>query len=603
MSRVLPTPRVSLSLSLSLIGCSSRSITLLASPSQPYQYNLYKQNKTKQTVLVLCKNQFYYFPALWPDTMSVAVDENDIVEILQAIQKHAAEETHPETAARQAIGVLTALPRSEWSQIRAELCLSEENQKSLHVIDSALFVLVLDDFTAPDVHKAAANMLHGTQCLVDKGDSFQQMGTCLNRWYDKLQLIVTADGLSGVNFEHAAIDGHTALRFVSDVVAETIISFAESITAPIYGQGAIPHALDAVVERAALALDQHGRPLLDVVPKKLLFAVQPSIVKKIAYAEAALCDQMGANDTYVLEFTDYGKQFIVRNKLSPDSVVQMSILLAYYRLYGKVVCQYEPVLTKNFYHGRTEAMRSTTPQAKKLCEVWCNIRSTNEQKVEALRTATKEHSRLVKECAAGKGVDRHLFALKSIAQRRGDPTPAFFQSDAWRALNHTILSTSNCGNPSLRLFGFGPVVSDGFGVGYIIKDYGISYSVSSKHRQTSRYVRTLDTILKEIQSVLKPFGSVQVHTKLSEMPPTQAKVKVSAQHQFSSNYDFYGESMPSRQARWSTNSMPSFNSADGSMASGGRYYSMVVRQESLDLTGVPHITINLSDDEKADDEK
>lgn len=118
--------------------------------------------------------------------MSVAVDEADILEILQAIQKHASE-TDPEVAAREAIGVLTALPRSEWSQIRAELSLSEENQKSLHVIDSALFVLVLDDFTAPDVHKAAANMLHGTQCLVDKGDSFLQTGTCLNRWYDKLR--------------------------------------------------------------------------------------------------------------------------------------------------------------------------------------------------------------------------------------------------------------------------------------------------------------------------------------------------------------------------------------------------------------------------------
>jgi carnitine O-acetyltransferase len=175
------------------------------------------------------------------------------------------------------------------------------------VIDSALFVLVLDDFKAPDISKAAANMLHGTNTLIDKGDSFQQVGTCLNRWYDKLQLIVCADGLAGVNFEHAAIDGHTALRFVSDVVAETIISFAESITQPIYGKGSIPHALDAVVERAALALDERGRPLLDVVPKKLLFTVKPSIVTRIAYAEALLCDQMGANDTFVLEFIDYGK--------------------------------------------------------------------------------------------------------------------------------------------------------------------------------------------------------------------------------------------------------------------------------------------------------
>lgn len=108
------------------------------------------------------------------------------------------------------------------------------------------------------------------------------------------------------------------------------------------GNGSIPHALDAIVERAALALDDKGRPILDVVPKKLLFTVQPSIVKRIYFAETALCDQMGANDTYVLEFVEYGKQFIVRNKLSPDSVVQMSILLAYYKLYGKIVCRYVP---------------------------------------------------------------------------------------------------------------------------------------------------------------------------------------------------------------------------------------------------------------------
>ncbi|CAN0185835.1 unnamed protein product, partial [Hapterophycus canaliculatus] len=106
----------------------------------------------------------------------------------------------------------------------------------------------------------------------------------------------------------------------------------------------------------------------------------------------------------------------------------------------------------------------------------------------------------------GKGVDRHLFALLCMAKKKkgeaeaeaaagtgdgsgtsppgrppplGPPPqtqdttansiPALFEDEAWRVLNHVILSTSNCGNPSLRLFGFGPVVRDGFGVGYIIK--------------------------------------------------------------------------------------------------------------------------------------
>ena len=33
------------------------------------------------------------------------------------------------------------------------------------------------------------------------------------------------------------------------------------------------------------------------------------------------------------------------------------------------------------------------------------------------------------------------------------------------------------GNPALRLFGFGPVVSDGFGIGYIIKEEGLQVDI------------------------------------------------------------------------------------------------------------------------------
>jgi hypothetical protein len=168
-----------------------------------------------------------------------------------------------------------------------------------------------------------------------------------------------------------------------------------------------------------------------------------------------------------------------------------------------------------FYHGRTEAMRSATPQVKDLCKIWCRKTSTAEEKLQALRVATLEHARLVKECASGMGVDRHLFALKCTAERIGMPMPAFFQSQSWNMLNHTILSTSNCGNPALRLFGFGPVVADGFGIGYILKDHGISYSVSSKHRQTLRYVNCLEATLLAMQDLLTPVSNVCVEQRLS----------------------------------------------------------------------------------------
>lgn len=135
---------------------------------------------------------------------------------------------------------------------------------------------------------------------------------------------------------------------------------------------------------------------------------------------------------------------------SPDSFVQISMQLAYYRLYGKIVSQYEPVLTKAFYHGRTEAMRTATEKAAFFCQTFMDQCATVKEKLEALRVATQHHSAVVKHAAQGNGIERHLFALKCIAEKNGLETPEFFSSAAWKKLNHTILSTSNCGNPSLR---------------------------------------------------------------------------------------------------------------------------------------------------------
>lgn len=47
---------------------------------------------------------------------------------------------------------------------------------------------------------------------------------------------------------------------------------------------------------------------------------------------------------------------------SPDAFVQMAYQAAYYSLYGRVESTYEPAMTKAFLHGRTEAIRSVTPE-------------------------------------------------------------------------------------------------------------------------------------------------------------------------------------------------------------------------------------------------
>jgi carnitine O-acetyltransferase len=150
----------------------------------------------------------------------------------------------------------------------------------------------------------------------------------------------------------------------------------------------------------------------------------------------------------------------------------------------------------------------------------------------ALRDACKRHGQLTKECSQGQGQDRyvpaplrasklitrHLYAMYQLVQReiqtpKDDSdavkeakstlkVPSIFTDPGYNQLGTSVLSTSNCGNPALRLFGFGPVTPEGYGIGYIIKEEGISICMSSKHLQTRRLLSTLQAYLLEVRGML-----------------------------------------------------------------------------------------------------
>lgn len=183
----------------------------------------------------------------------------------------------------------------------------------------------------------------------------------------------------------------------------------------------------------------------------------------------------------------------------------MAIQAAYFGLYGTSECTYEPAMTKTFLHGRTEAIRTVSQASVDFVTSFYAKNTSSHEKLEKLRASLKHHSKLTKECSMGLGQDRHLYALECVWDRLYQDKknkPRLFTDAGWKTLNNTIISTSNCGNPALRLFGFGPVVSNGFGIGYIIKEDGIAFVASSKHRQTQRFLETLKTYLLDVQTLL-----------------------------------------------------------------------------------------------------
>ena len=196
----------------------------------------------------------------------------------------------------------------------------------------------------------------------------------MNRWYDKLQLIVCANGAAGINFEHSAVDGHTVLRFVSDMFADTIVKFARSITKGTHGSEYIkPICGHGNFFRASTAINSKERngsidgTSVDVSPKKMNFVLNTELRGHSLFERQDLGSSI-ADELRVLEFSDFGKLWIVSRGIS-DAFVQVAMCTSYFILYSQFASQYESVMTKAFFHGRTEAGRSCT-RRRQICGSW-----------------------------------------------------------------------------------------------------------------------------------------------------------------------------------------------------------------------------------------
>ncbi|KAF3941184.1 hypothetical protein ABW19_dt0200760 [Dactylella cylindrospora] len=560
-------------------------------------------DETSKHIVVMCRSQFYWFDVM-DDNSDLIMSEKDLILNLQAILTDA-ENTPIQEAARGAVGVLSTENRRVWAGIRDHIMNHEDsiNRECLQIVDSALFVLCLDDSSPNTLAEISMNMLCGSS-VVEKG---VQVGTCTNRWYDKLQIIVCKNGSAGINFEHTGVDGHTVLRFVSDVYTDTILRFAKTIN------GGSP-SLWASVSPDPAKRDPESFGNVSTTPHKLEWTMVPELSLGLRFAETRLADLINQNEFQTLEFEGYGSNYIKTMGFSPDAYVQMAFQASYYALYGRVECTYEPAMTKQFLHGRTEAIRTVSQEVVDFVRKFCED-APAKAKIDALKAACARHAARTKQCSMGLGQDRHLYALYCLWQRgmidipSGSPSvdgyvsgddqelpvgspggqsliseasatassgsgklgardvPAMFTDSAWDKLNTTIISTSNCGNPALRMFGFGPVSADGFGIGYIIKEDSISVCVSSKHRQTKRFVDTLHSYLQDVKYLFK-----QTNRKVSSPSTTRAR-EAEARQAVAPIKGLKGKEIITK-APISGTSSPSESDGEGGMLGGYGYFDV-----------------------------
>jgi hypothetical protein len=393
-------------------------------------------SRPKATHIVVMKgNQFYQLNVLSPDGKKL-LSQSELEAQLDFILNASSKGDHDDLD----LSTLTAEERDTWAQIRDDLVAHHPvNAKTLDVIDSALFMLVLEDRNPSDMKQRMELSLHG-------------QGS--HRWFDKVQVMVQPDGHLTVNFEHSFSDGTVWNRWLHECWHD--MRDSDSGFAPLEE---MPEYVGATK------------------PEKLSWKFSNNLVEDVKKAEEHFASFSGNLNSEYLVYENFAKNNCKQWKLSPDGIAQMALQLAFYRTHGKIAPTYESCSTRSFHHGRTETIRSATPAAEAFVKsVETGVAATTQR--ELMSAAVSRHVEMAKTAQKGLGMDRHLTALNSIASQNGISSE-FLASPVRAESTNFLISSSNVTMPFLQYFSFGAVVPHGYGVGYLLHNKSINVSLSN----------------------------------------------------------------------------------------------------------------------------
>lgn len=110
----------------------------------------------------------------------------------------------------------------------------------------------------------------------------------------------------------------------------------------------------------------------------------------------------------------------------------------------------------------------------------------------------------------GFGVDRHLLGLKLIANANNIPLPEIYSDDGYKKSSYMRLSTSNVSSKYDAFMCYGPLVQDGYGCCYNLKNddfwFGISSMKSCPDTHSEKFRRVLEECLTHMYELLVKHG-------------------------------------------------------------------------------------------------
>ncbi|KAG7507732.1 choline O-acetyltransferase-like [Solea senegalensis] len=424
-------------------------------------------SSAEEHIVVACRSQFFVLNVV---ACGKQLNETEILSQLERIWKmmENPKERFPP------FGILTSDGRTEWAQARDVLMKDQTNRDSLAQIESCLCVVCLDepsDLVPSDTNRALL-MLHG--------GGREKNGS--NRWYDKsMQFVIGMDGICGVVCEHSPFEGIV------------LVQCSEYLMKYITGSPS----------RMASASSIRELP----PPKRLLWKSNPHIQGLLAASGDRLQRLVNNLDMDVLTFKAYGKEFIKKQRMSPDAFIQVALQLAFFKCRGRLVPTYESASMRRFQQGRVDNIRSATLQALAFVKSMTDERVTftDSEKMKRLQDALKAQTDYTIAAVTGMAIDNHLLGLLRISKELKMEKPDIFCDETYVASNRFILSTSQVPTTVEMFCCYGPVVPNGYGACYDPQSDHILFCVSSfwENTETSSavFVKALNEGLLEIRDL------------------------------------------------------------------------------------------------------
>ncbi|KAG8434999.1 hypothetical protein GDO86_013091 [Hymenochirus boettgeri] len=386
------------------------------------------------------------------------------------------------------IGLLTSDGRSDWAQAREILMKDSTNRDSLDMIERCMCIVCLDAPTGMELNATnrALQLLHG--------GGYDKNGA--NRWYDKpMQFVVGRDGVCGTICEHSPFDGIVLVQCTEHLLKYMKNSPKKLVRA------------DSVSELPA--------------PRRLRWKCSPEIQGLLASSADKLQRIVKNLDFTVYKFKNYGKEFIKKQRMSPDGFIQVALQLAFYRCHRKLVPTYESASIRRFQRGRVDNIRSSTAEALAFVKAMVDGKNmTESEKMNFLKGAIKAQTDYTILAITGMAIDNHLLALRELAREHCKEMPELFTDEMYLSSNRFVLSTSQVPTTMEMFCCYGPVVPNGYGCCYNPQPEHILFCVSSFNdcKETSSTM-----FAKSVEESLLAMGDLCVKCNSKVATPVKEK--------------------------------------------------------------------------------